>query len=95
MTDGEFGFEGELELFPQQGGWHFVRAPLAVSEPLHPLADRGLIAVCATVGGSSWNTSLLPMGDGTHFVAVPAKVRGKEKLELGDTVAVRFVLRRR
>lgn len=90
-----FEFSGPLELFPQQGGWHYVRAPKKISEPLLPFADRGLIAIEATIGDSTWPTSLLPMGDGTHFIAVPAKVRNKEKLELGDTVKLNFVLRER
>lgn len=36
---------------------------------------------------------LLPMGDGSHFVALNAKVRRANRLELGDSVTVRFKLR--
>jgi hypothetical protein len=62
---------------------------------LEHLADRGLIAIAATVGRTSWLTSLLPMGDGTHFIALPAKVRSKEKLLLGDMLDVSFQIRQR
>jgi hypothetical protein len=65
----------QVELFPQEGGWHFVRVPTLISDELDHLANRGLIAVRATVGDTTWDTSLLPMGDGTTFIALNARVR--------------------
>jgi hypothetical protein len=35
------------------------------------------------------------MGDGTHFIALPAKVRAKEKLSRGGDIEVSFALRER
>ncbi|HYD34749.1 MAG TPA: DUF1905 domain-containing protein [Vitreimonas sp.] len=90
-----FTVKGEIELFPQKGGWFFVRVPKKYTELTKDVADRGLVAITATAGGSSWNTSLLPMGDGTHFIALPAKVRKKENLNLGDSLSMTFVLRDR
>jgi hypothetical protein len=90
-----YSFKGTVELFEREKGWHYVSAPAELCRPLEPLADRGLIAVTATVGRTSWPTSLLPMGDGTHFIALPAKVRSKEKLTLGDAVDVSFETRQR
>ena len=91
----ENSFTAQVNLFPQDKGWHYVPVPLELSKPLEHLADRGLIAVIATVGTSSWSTSMLPMGDGTHFIALPAKVRQKEKLSLGMTVELSFKTRLR
>lgn len=87
--------KGEVELFPQQGGWHYVRVPKSITEDLKDLADRGLIAITARVGKTSWQTSLLPMGDGTHFIALSAKVRKAQNISLGDSVEVAFRLRDR
>ncbi len=84
-----------VEVFPQKGGWHFVRAPKKITEQTKTLADRGLIAIVAMIGKSSWNTSLLPYGDGTHFIALPAKVRKAEDIHSGDTISVSFQLRER
>ena len=84
---------GKVDLFPQKGGWHFIRIPLSITRKLQHKADRGLIAITATIGKSSWDTSLLPMGDGTHFIVLNAKVRKKEKIELDDTISVSFILR--
>jgi len=67
--------------------------PAELCEPLRKFSDRGLIAVTVKVGNSNWPTSLLPMGDGTYFIALPAKVRKKENISLGESVEVEFELR--
>lgn len=86
---------GQVELFPQTGGWHYVRIPTRISDPLMHLADRGLIAVRATVGDTTWDTSLLPMGDGTTFIALNARVRKRNGLTVGGPVTVTFTPRDR
>lgn len=88
-----FEIEGQVELFPQKGGWVYVRVPIGITEKLLHRAKRGLIPVSASVGSTSWDTSLLPMGDGTHFIALNAKVRKKEDIEVGNNVSVSFQLR--
>lgn len=88
-----YAFKAEVCLFPQAGGWHYVAAPQEYTDELKPLAERGLVAVEATVGSSSWQTSLLPMGDGSQFLALPAKVRQIEQITIGDVIEVSFVVR--
>ncbi|MDO5343699.1 MAG: DUF1905 domain-containing protein [Candidatus Saccharibacteria bacterium] len=84
---------GTVELFPRVGGWHYVAVPQEYSHELAHLAERGLVAVRATVGEISWDTSLLPMGDGTQFIALPAKVRQANGLVVGGSVTVSFMPR--
>lgn len=86
---------GVVELFPQDGGWHFVRVPTRISDELQHLADRGLVAVRATVGDTTWDTSLLPMGDGSMFIALNAQVRRRNSLVTGGEVTVTFAPRTR
>ncbi|MDJ0770278.1 MAG: DUF1905 domain-containing protein [Ilumatobacter sp.] len=86
-------FTGEVEVFPQQGGWHYVAAPSWVVAELDEAPDRGLYAVEATVGASTWPTSLMPKGDGSHFLALSAAVRRTNSIELGDEVTVSIVPR--
>jgi hypothetical protein len=88
-----FLMHGKVELFPQKGGWHFVRVPKKYTEITHDLSQRGLVAITATLGSSTWKTSLLPMGDGTQFIALSAKVRKAEKIKLDDAITMSFVLR--
>ncbi|MCL1838887.1 MAG: DUF1905 domain-containing protein [Propionibacteriaceae bacterium] len=86
-------FSATIERFEKDMGWYYVSVPTNLCEPLLHLADRGLIAVTASVGESSWDTSLLPMGDGTHFLALPAKVRSKEDLSQGMEIEASFKTR--
>ena len=88
-------FSASIEVFERDMGWHYVSVPTSLSEPLGHLADRGLIAITASIGNTSWPTSLLPMGDGTHFIPLSATIRKKEKLSLGMTVEVSFEVRQR
>ena len=88
-------FTAIVKLFERKMGWHYVSVPTELSKPLECLSDRGLIAVTVRVGTSSWPTSLLPMGDGTHLIALPAKVRKKEKMQLGNEIELSFEVRTR
>ncbi|WP_406658050.1 DUF1905 domain-containing protein [Methanolobus sp. ZRKC2] len=90
---GVYQTKGEVEIFPQKGGWVYVRVPVSITEQLLYRAQRGLIPIRATVGNTSWDTSLMPMGDGTHFIALNAKVRKKEDIEVGNDITVTFQLR--
>jgi len=89
-------FSAKIERFEMPGGWHYVPVPLELSKPLEFLATNfGYVAITAVVGNSSWPTSLLPKGDGTHFIALPAKVRSKEKLSFGTEIEISFEIRMR
>ena len=89
-------FVARIERFETQGGWHYVAVPQALSVPLEYLAIHfGFIAIEARVGNTAWPTSLLPKSDGTHFTALPAKVRAKEKLSLGGEIEISFETRER
>ena len=66
----------------------YVSVPVSITEKLVHKAQRGLIPVRVTAGNTSWDTSLMPMGDGTHFIPLSAKVRKKEGIELGVNVTV-------
>ncbi len=95
LTNEIFKIGGVVELFPQQGGWFYLRIPKKYTEMTKDLADRGLVAITATVGKTSWKTSLLPYGDGTQFIALSAKVRKAENIHLGDRITILFQLRER
>lgn len=91
----EYTVKGNIEIFPQKGGWYYVSVPKQISTSLSEFADRGLIAITATAKNTSWDTSLLPMGDGTCFIALNKKVMAKEDLKLGDKIKIQFKLRER
>ncbi len=91
----KYKHKGMVELFPQKGGWFYVVIPPKITQELTEYEDRGLIAIVASVGATSWNTSLLPMGDGTHFVAINKKVMKAQGLGVGSEMEIVFGLRKR
>lgn len=89
-----FQFEAELWLHHGEGGWHFVTVPGGVSDAIEAAtAGRrrgfGSVRVRATVGGTTWVTSLFP-DTGRHAYLLPVKkqVRTSEGVQAGDVVPV-------
>ncbi|MCL1876548.1 DUF1905 domain-containing protein [Candidatus Saccharibacteria bacterium] len=90
-------FSGIVEVCGDEAGyWHIVRVPEKVSGAYKSLAiNFGFIPVTLTVGKSSWSSSFMPAGDGTHIIAVPTKVRKANNIQLGDKISVEFEMRER
>lgn len=84
---------GDVERLPGVGGWHVVRLPPDRTGRWRHATRRGFVPVTARIGGTTWDSSLMPMGDGTLFAAVPAHVRRAEDVEDGDLVRLRYRLR--
>jgi hypothetical protein len=84
---------GEVDRLPGVGGWHVVRLAADRTERWRHAARRGFVPVTVELGGTTWDSSLMPMGDGTLFVAVPAQVRRGEDVVDGDEVTLRYRLR--
>jgi hypothetical protein len=84
-------FSGEVIRFPGEGGWFYVLLPAEATDGLP--AERGFIPVELAVGDTRWQSSLMPLGNGQHFVALPAKVRYAEGIQLGDHVTGTFEVR--
>lgn len=93
---GTYRFEAELWEYDGQGAWHFVTVPAELSEDLRtdagPRRGFGSVRVRATVGGSTWSTSVFPSKDGPFVLPVKKAVRLAEDLEAGDSVAVELLV---
>lgn len=94
----EFEFTSELWRWPAQDAWRFVTVPADFADAIRlsagPPRGFGSVRVEATVGGTSWRTSLFPdAGRGTYVLPVKRAVRQAEDLEDGDhvTVALRLL----
>ena len=91
MRSKAFIIKEKARELPIVSGWVYV----PVEQKKFPNVKKtrwGLIPVEARVGGTSWNTSLLPMGDGTYFIALKAQVRKAESIFIGDEVELHFHL---
>lgn len=90
-------FEAELWEHDGPGGWHFVTMPLPLTEDVRERAGEhargfGSLRVRATVGGTTWETSVFPGKDG-YVLPVKKPVRRAEDLLAGDLVEVALELR--
>jgi hypothetical protein len=90
-------FASELWLW-ENGSWYFLTVPGEESDVVRDLSDGrrkgfGSVRVRATIGTTSWNTSLFPESKSGCFV-LPCKkaVRKAEDLEEGAVVAVAIEL---
>lgn len=88
-----FRYETQAELWRWDGGnWHFFTLPPDVSAGLKMLRGApkgfGSMRVEASVGQTSWRTSVFPTKGGDFLLPVKADVRKREALASGDTVSV-------
>ena len=90
MNNQYFTVKSKVEIFPGKGGWTYVKIPKEFTDMSRSLANRGLVPTIAKVGNTEWKTSLLPFGDGRHFIALNQKVRKLESIKVGDKIEVSF-----
>ena len=88
---------GKVWMYPGGGGWHFVYAGREDSERLRrpdgKSVRKGFIPVRATLGDTTWDTSLFPHKGEPYLLSIKASVRKAEGVFAGDTVTVSCTLR--
>ena len=87
-------FDAELWLWDARraDAWVFVGLPAIESEEIRDLAGGlrrgfGSLRVRATIGASTWRTSIFP-GQAGYVLPVKRSIRVAEALDVGDTAAV-------
>jgi hypothetical protein len=86
------------ELWPwdarRADSWIFISLPVDASEEIRDLTGGsrrgfGSLRVRATVGGSTWTTSIFPSsGSGNYVLPIKRPVRKAEALDVGDIATV-------
>jgi hypothetical protein len=69
---------------PAKGGWTYVIWPESASF----FKTRGLVKIKGTVDGHPFASSFMPLGNGTHKLAIKADLRKKIRKETGDVVEI-------
>jgi hypothetical protein len=97
-TPHRYKTRSKVWLYDGPAAWHFITLSSKQSSEIACLAAHcrsawGSIRVIATVGRTSWKTSIFPdKKRGGYLLPLKAAVRTKEKIELGNTVAVTIEL---
>jgi hypothetical protein len=84
-----------------KASWYFISLPRKVADEIR-IVDAGpkrrgfgSLRVQATIGGSTWGTSIFPSAkDQGYLLPVKAQVRKAESLEVGKMVALELEVRR-
>lgn len=93
-------FEVKGKVFRWSGdasSWHFVYIPEKLSRQIKDTARAKkpgvpFVKIKATIGKTSWNTSLFPTRDGPYLIAIKADARHKEGIDEGDVVKIDCVV---
>jgi hypothetical protein len=93
-----YRFRSVLWLHTGEAAWHFITLPTDVADEIDDLtagARRGFgsVRVTATIGSTTWDTSIFPDTSAESFVLpVKKQVRVREDVREGETVEVALQL---
>lgn len=89
----QYKFKAKVWLHPGEGGaWHFVSIPPAESKDIKSMFGGlahgwGSLPVRATIGQTTWQTSIFPdRKKGAYMLPLKVSVRKKENFGNGDTI---------
>jgi hypothetical protein len=91
-TSRKFKTRGKVWVYHGPAAWHFVTLPKKLSAEIKAITyDRksawGSVRVAATIGTTSWKSSLFPDSKaGAYLLPIKADVRKREKLAPGSSV---------
>ena len=90
-------FTGKVWFWRGPSPYHFVTVPAEQSAQLRAVSASvtygwGMVPVTATIGATTWTTSLFPK-DGGYLLPVKDLVRRAEAIDVEDTVHVALVVR--
>ncbi len=87
-------FRSRLWLYPGPGGWHFITLPASRAKEIKTSLSGvrrgwGSLPVKATVGKTTWKTSIFPdKKSASYLLPVKADIRKRENIEAGNTVTL-------
>ena len=92
-----YEIKAPLWLYPGEAAWHFITLPKELSRRIKrfaggSLSPFGSLRVVATIGATSWKTSIFPSEAGAFLLPVKAMVRKKEAIKAGDRVKLTLEL---
>lgn len=91
----KFIVSGKVFVWPGDLGWHFIYIDKKTVEKIRKSAThaRGFVKIKATLGKTSWETSLFPYKrEDTYLLAIKKAIRQKESVFDGDFIKVKIEL---
>ncbi len=90
-----FTVSGKVKRFPGTYGWYYVELSEALSKDLRPILQGlwpALLKASFSIHKTTWDSSIMPIKDGPLFIALPARVRKAEHIDVGQRVSITCTL---
>lgn len=85
----KFKIIASVWLYPGLGGWHFVTLDKSLSAKIKEKYPKGFVKIEATIGESTWQTSLFPHSQSkSYLLCIKNAIRKKEEIFAGDEVSI-------
>ncbi|MEK7581311.1 MAG: DUF1905 domain-containing protein [Patescibacteria group bacterium] len=81
----------KINVFGMDSPWHYIPIPENCVPKVRP-GGWGSIRVTATIGKTTWKTSLFPIKGGQYFLPIKKQVLNQENLKAGGTVQATHTL---
>jgi hypothetical protein len=78
-------FKAQLTAMGPKGAWTFLPIPFDVQQVF---GTKARVSVTGTINGYPFRNSLMPRGDGTHFMMVGKELKAGAKATAGSLVEV-------
>jgi hypothetical protein len=82
-------FKASIQRPPGTGTWHYVDVPC---DTVAAFGSKGQIKVRGALNAIPFRSTLLPTGDGAHYLVVGKELRDQAGADVGDEVAVSLEL---
>jgi hypothetical protein len=92
----KFEVSGQVKRFSGDYGWYYVELDIGLSKELRPLLANlwpALLKAEFVINKTIWLSSIMPIKDGSLFIALPAKVRKAEMIDVADKINITFKLK--
>lgn len=81
----QYKFKSTIKRPEGIGTWHYANIPLDVEKEF---GKKGQVKVKATLNGKTFYNSLMPHGNGRHFILLGDQIRNQAGVHIGDTVEI-------
>ena len=92
----ESEFSSVVRRWSGEAAWYFAALPLDLSDEIRSQVEHvgfGSVRVTATIGGTTWSTSVFPDKEsGSYVLPVKAAVRKAEHLDDGDPATIHLTV---
>lgn len=91
----KFKLTAKIVKYPGPSGWYYLPVSEQDYQSYKLYGERGLVAINLSYKKDTWQTSVLPLGNGLGMIPLKAAVRKKYALDENQTITISYTLRER